>query len=571
MEKLGTVEEKQYFLNKPKYYGWYSYLLSHDWIPQDCKPFLQFATQTHIVEDLPEYYKSTNPEIEKILDQISPNIEKIILNHHLHSQREYEVETDKVPLREVGARSWTAAEHLLEAKRSQTLVRNIHQVLMTHLMSEAEHLHNCSEDMSTRNEAFWFRGGMNPDKNMLLKRLGTQKKDKELRERGWMYPQTVDGLKKVMTDEEVRAPYERCLQYLGSNMIQLRADQPLPALVDRDTDPLVTQTKVAPVPFDPRMWGFKARTRHGTNVPGVWPDVDNQHGLLFYMERMNRYTHQSTATQGVFDGEQTQRDMMASKAMLASWGWLSAQATHLGFSPLTELTYPLVTQGTITDGQTWTFTAYQLNTVDLTTNTPENVTCNNVMWMNNKDVKLYDDVDEATGKIVNFRPEVLAPLVKMYLREPKMRDYSLTPYLSDDKTVANFPEAYQRKKLHETHRHMYSNRPGHKKKPEIYLWEKLHLVDHPGMNALKLGARRKRWFQMYKIHHWGREVWHPEFTEYEEKSMPYLPKAYRKEDFMKKKGLGRRYNKHLPKLTVPLEETAAVYKLPKTKYEKPDF
>ena len=128
--------------------------------------------------------------------------------------------------------------------------------------------------------------------------------------------------------------------------------------------------------------------------------------------------------------------MMASKAMLASWGWLSAQATHLGFSPLTELTYPLVTQGTITDGQTWTFTAYQLNTVDLTTNTPENVTCNNVMWMNNKDVKLYDDVDEASGKIVNFRPEVLAPLVKMYLREPKMRDYSLTPYLSDDKTVA---------------------------------------------------------------------------------------------------------------------------------------
>ena len=53
--------------------------------------------------------------------------------------------------------------------------------------------------------------------------------------------------------------------------------------------------------------------------------------------------------------------------------------------------------------------------------------------------------------------------------------------------------------------------------------------------------------------------------------MPYLPKAYRKEDFMKKKGLGRRYNKHLPKLTVPLEDTAAVYKLPKTKYEKPDF
>ena len=40
---------------------------------------------------------------------------------------------------------------------------------------------------------------------------------------------------------------------------------------------------------------------------------------------------------------------------------------------------------------------------------------------------------------------------------------------------------------------------------------------------------------------------------------------------MKKKGLGRRYSKHLPKLKIPLEDRAAVYKLPKSLvYEKPD-
>ena len=55
--RLGTVEEKQYFLNKPKYYGWYSYNIRDDCIPCDAKPFLQFATQTHIVEGLPDYYK----------------------------------------------------------------------------------------------------------------------------------------------------------------------------------------------------------------------------------------------------------------------------------------------------------------------------------------------------------------------------------------------------------------------------------------------------------------------------------------------------------------------------------
>ena len=40
---------------------------------------------------------------------------------------------------------------------------------------------------------------------------------------------------------------------------------------------------------------------------------------------------------------------------------------------------------------------------------------------------------------------------------------------------------------------------------------------------------------------------------------------------MKKKGLGRRYSKHLPKLTIPLEDRAAVYKLPKSLvYENPE-
>ena len=62
------------------------------------------------------------------------------------------------------------------------------------------------------------------------------------------------------------------------------------------------------------------------------------------------------------------------------------------------------------------------------------------------------------GKIVNYRPEALTPLLKMYLRKPEARNYSLTPYLSKDQTVANFHEPYQRNSLHVKHRHMYANR-----------------------------------------------------------------------------------------------------------------
>ena len=32
------------------------------------------------------------------------------------------------------------------------------------------------------------------------------------------------------------------------------------------------------------------------------------------------------------------------RALLSCFGWLYAQASHLGFTPMTELTYPLATQ-----------------------------------------------------------------------------------------------------------------------------------------------------------------------------------------------------------------------------------
>ena len=48
-------------------------------------------------------------------------------------------------------------------------------------------------------------------------------------------------------------------------------------------------------------------------------------------------------------------------------------------------------------------------------------------------------------------------------------------------------------------------------KPQIYWWEKVNLVDHKGQKALQIGSRRRRWFQMYKVHHWGRSVIYGEY------------------------------------------------------------
>jgi len=568
VRKLGTVEEKQWMINKPKYYGWYSYHLWQHNVPCDAKEFLQFATQTHIVDgSLPGYYSAPDPRAGKLTEELGPVVERVILDHLLHTQHGFTVPTDRVPLREIGAVHWPEGRQAkLQEKLSKSLIKRIHATVLAKLAKEVDHLRDCSEDISSRNEAFWFRGGIEPDKSMLRKREGTQKMQQQLRDKGLRVGGTSgddQGRWPVMSDEQVMEPYQRCMQYLGQNLVQLRSHLPLPAFLDRE-DPLVTQSEVPVLPHDPRVWGYKAVCRHGTNVPGCWPDADHQHGLLMLNHRHNVW--ETRAVGGPFT-EEAQRAGLAGTAILSCFGWTLAQATHLGFSPVTELTFPLASQAALTDGRMWTYAAYQLNTVDLTNNQPGSHSHNNVLWLD-KDRALYTKVED--GKLLGFDPAVLEPLVRMYLRQPQPREHSLTPYLAEHKTVSRYHEPYQRNNLQKQFKHMYSNRPRHYAKPEMYLWEKIHLVDHKGIMAARLGNRRRRWFQMAKVAHSGREHWHPEFMEVKENNPPYVPKAMRKEDYMRKKGLGRRYNKYLPKLTVPLEETAAIYKLPETKYKPED-
>ena len=83
-----------------------------------------------------------------MLDQVSLEIEKVILNHYLHSQREYEIPNDRIPLRELGATYWEDRKHILEKKRGETLVMNIHQAsTSTHAVrtSNPEMRHSGSE------------------------------------------------------------------------------------------------------------------------------------------------------------------------------------------------------------------------------------------------------------------------------------------------------------------------------------------------------------------------------------------------------------------------------------------
>jgi len=346
----------------------------------------------------------------------------------------------------------------------------------------------------------------------------------------------------------------------------------LDQFLSRD-DSLCTDIDIPLVDFDPRCYEFKAKCQHGTNIPGYWPQDNNRMGLLAYHNRMNKYNYARVGPSGPGTAPMPSYVVLkyqdVSKAIFSNFGWTLGQAVQLGFSPLTELTFPLVSQSVNTDGRLWSFFAYQLNTCDLSSNDHSSHTHQNLLWAP-PTVLLYDKIED--GKLTNFDPDCLKPLIKMYLNKPKVRSYSLTPYLDPDcPLVTDHPDPYQRKRFFEIIRDQTSNRPPPEgrhggAKPEIYMWEKIKLIDHQAMPPQFRLAARRRWWHMQKIDPMGKEHWNPEFISCDEKVDKYIPRGLRPA-WTRKGTLNRRYNKFAPKIKVPLSDTkTAVWALPDMKY-----
>jgi len=593
IKNLKTVEEKQYQINRPKYYGWYSHQLSQDWVPHGGLEFLQFATQTHIEPGSSPINVESHSKASKIAEEVAPLVEQTILDLAQHTQYGFDVENDKLAYREKGGVHWEGGSaHVRERLRQEVVIKALHQVLSNHLAPRIPHLMDSSEDFNARNEAFWFRGGIGPDKSMIKKREGRRNfEEKEFRDKGatgqmWH----AEGLKKTGIDEDgnlqwplpfddmekgIMEPYERALQYKGENVVQVRCSDPIPAWVERD-DKLVTETQLPRTAdgqvagaHDPREWGYKAKCQHATSIPGYWPDESRQHGLLLIHHRVNKNLTQMCASKNWKEENlpQLEQEGNTARALLSCFGWLYAQASHLGFTPMTELTFPLATQACLTDGRIFTNYWYQLNSCDLRHDPqqlePDQEQLNNLLWVG-EDKLLYERVED--GKLVNFDPSALEPLIGQYLTQPEPRE-DLTPYLGDAGRVSEHHDSYQRRYFKSVHRHQYSNRPRHFEKPEMYLWEKIHLVDHAAMFAKNVGLRRRRWFQMYKVDQAGRQHWHPEFKQYDEARHRYVPKGYR-EPWQRKYGLGRRYSKNAPKVTVPLQDKVSEFQMPDRRFNK---
>ncbi|KAG8225414.1 hypothetical protein J437_LFUL004614 [Ladona fulva] len=425
IKSLSTVEEKLIEVNMPSYYGFRCVDLSEGVIPYDSLNFTQSITRTYFIEEAD--VQEENPagvstkKTSQVFDKLKPLVIDSLIFHH---ESRIASEDDQEPV--------------------SSLVKNLNTLIMAHLAKDAPHLMEAEVDYHPRLEAYWVAGGMEPT-------YMTRKAKKNF----------------AFMKEYADLPEDRHIQYVGNPILQLRHAEPLPPRSEFDTSKNVDQD----IPFfkyDPRVLGLSLNRRHGINIPGFWPGDPCEHSLISY-HLCNHLRDRPKVY-----GSEEHAEALHCQAILASYGWLLPLACYQGFSPFNDVTYPLLTQTVLTDGQFWSFYSYQMNSNKMNSVDDTHKPRHNMCW-GTRSLKLFEGVED--GKVIGMY-RVLELLLNMYLNKPCKRDVEMKPYLGEQQHVADIDDEERRVWLESRFKHLYSLRPRHRPMPEVYHWEKIYKIDH---------------------------------------------------------------------------------------------
>ncbi|XP_017795818.1 PREDICTED: 28S ribosomal protein S30, mitochondrial isoform X2 [Habropoda laboriosa] len=448
IKKLNTVEEKLFGINMPRYYGWKSLMLEEGKVPYNSLHHAQYITHTHVVNNgkLPEFYDTviSTEQMDALIETVKRHIENVItfeycssLEHKVADQLEEE------------------RKKILEDEITKALVYQINRIILATLSSNTPHLFEAEIDFEPRVEAFWFVGGI---ERPTLSSKATENPD--------------------CTKEHASEPINMPVQYYGSPILQLRHLLPLKEILSL-TESSNPDLSIPEFKFDPRVLGYRLSHKHATCIPGFWPGDPAEFGLLSYHNLNEVYSD----TRNVDD------DAITVQAIYASYGWLLSQACYQGFSMGNDLTYPLVSQTVLTNGKFWSFCAYQLNTIMLHLDYPDENCKRNMCWIT-EPMKLFDTVEN--GEIQGFNEDVLRKLIRFYMNIPVERtNVNMKPYLGESvKHVADIADPERRSWLETRFKHITSNRPRHFKQPQIYHWQKIYMIDN---DTRPLDKKRDPW------------------------------------------------------------------------------
>ncbi|XP_011305241.1 uncharacterized protein mRpS30 [Fopius arisanus] len=471
VKNVKTVEEKMIKLNMPKYWGFKTLMYEEGRIFYNELPHAQYITRTHVMREpkLPDSYDNlmASDDLEGLVKEIKELFDDGIAFELVGRSRAQEI-SDEMLKKPDKKENWVG----------EIVAKQTNRILTSILVSRYPHLLSTEVDFNPRVEAFWFAGGIE------------------------LHPGIINLRKRKSWHDVLDEPNDRALQYLGSPSLHLRHRLPL-----REIMPLSEcenpEYDIPTFKYDPRTQGHSAQRRHGTSIPGFWPGDVNEFGLMSYHKRGYMLTRLGD------DG----LEALKTQAIFANWGWLLAQACHLGFSTYNDITYPLVNQAVITNGQWWSFSVYQLNTTLVNNWHNDSNPKRNILWMT-EPMKLYETIEN--GKLIGVNDDVLKTLIKFYANAPEEREGVVSkPYLGEDeKLTADIEHDDRRNFVENCYKLLMSNRPRHKVPPELYHWEWIykHLF-----KTRPLDKRRTPWD--YGINPYTRRL--------DEHRLKYIPKKFR--------------------------------------------
>lgn len=472
IKAVKTVEEKQIKLNMPKYYGFKCFILSEEDIPYDNLTLTQHITKTHlIVNDQLSFAESFDGNVD--FKSLRDDIEEVLILGYEGYRKSIDIEEKRL--------TNVQSENML----SSILVQQIHRAIFTNLMSNYPHLQNTQMDIDPRIESSWFVGGISD--------TGEAENDRGIN--------------------------DKVFHYAGKPTLTVRSEIPL--LPEMSLDAVEkSDFEVPHFEYSPQTVGVFRDRRRIVNTPGFWPGETHQFGLISYHKRghMLERPYEDDHLEGLHR-----------QGILASFSWLNAQANFLGFTTYNDLTYPLLTQTVITNGQLWSFYVYQLNTMLMHLRFEDQNQKKNICWAT-KELKLFEEIKD--HKVIGFNDDVLKMLIKFYTNIPKERvGVEMRPYLSkEENVIAEYADDDKRQWLEREYKFITSNRPRHKLPYEVYHWEKIYKIDH----KKRVMDPRRRPFELF-INPWNRP--------YDERKPFYIPRKFRPDV---KKHVGRNAKEYFP-------------------------
>ncbi|KAH3717865.1 uncharacterized protein LOC127856135 [Dreissena polymorpha] len=322
----------------------------------------------------PEIYQ--NVDIKTDYEELKKLcIEAIEIEHALHRDKLKYLAAAK----DGRAKSWHA---LL---RGRLLTQTILNAIMSGASRNHEHLQSCSVDKEVTVAACFQRNGV---------------------KRPWV------PVSRRSPDLSKELYLQNNAMFQGKHVVdfQVRTFLPLPQFISPDHEMCMQADKCVPQ-YNPKVLGqFRELTQ-----------LEITSG--FNLGSPNEFTHTSVVCEQLgrlrlVSGEEHWEQSHAGYGLVTNFLSCVAQAHVQGFNMFQDLVYPFTAQTIHTDGRTFRFSMFQLNSLKLWKD-PKASPVSNVAWISPAD-NLYEGLTD--DRVIGFNDEVFQRLCQCLLLKPSSRD-----------------------------------------------------------------------------------------------------------------------------------------------------